>query len=246
MSSGSLSLATARLTSSGADDPRIQAQFSNQATTVYYSDNITGKPWKFSSRPMPSSIGGDWDKFAVLDEDSVAGNYVSVNTDRDFIAKITDNGAVVAYKDAAVDLLFRQRPLPAGVDKMWDTYFTTDDDRYGLFRSQAVGAYRFGYVDAKTGKLLSFDFQPLSWGLQSSRYGIYRGIGYHLVLREWMVIDFLPTQKLICFDLARAYDVVADCHKLSPTGRWLTKSSLLRRPVCWKCVAMTAPRDSNY
>lgn len=198
---------------SNADDPRIQAQFSNQGAAIYYSDNITGKVMRFSAKPLPLNSPGDWDKFVILDasDNSVAVNYVNVKSEKDFVAKIVDNGSTVTYADPAVpEKVFRKQPLPSGTDPSWDGYFVSEDTKYGIFRSLTNGIYRLGFVELGTNRLLSWDFQPLGFGFQSTKHGMYRGGGYDLRLQQWFIYDFIPTQKLICFDLARAYDAAAN------------------------------------
>ena len=196
---------------SNADDPEIQAQFSNQGDVVYYGDNTSGQVFRFVARPIPSDMHGDWDRFAVLDGSSHANatNYVSMVGQKDFFANIVDNDPTLHYKDAAIDIVLRRRLLPTGTHADFDAFFVTDDDRYGIFRSSSRAIYRFSFIDADTREPHIFEFRPAGWGLQSTKYGSYRGVGYVPKLQEWFVHDFLPTQKLICFDLARAYEATA-------------------------------------
>jgi hypothetical protein len=196
---------------SQADDPKIQAQVSNQGDVIYYSDNISRQVLRLVARPILSDRHGDWDRFAVLDgsHHTNALNYVSMVEQKDFFANIVDNDPTLHYKDAAIDIVLRRRSLPTGTHADFDADFVTDDDRYRILRSSLRGIYRLIWIDANTREPHIFDFKPATWGLQSTKYGSYLGVVYVPKLQEWFVYDFIPTQRLICFDLARAYEATA-------------------------------------
>jgi len=204
---------------SSTDDPGIQSRFSNQGDLVYYSDNTADVILRFASKPMPEGMDPFWDRFFVLDGafHTEATNYVSPAEPKDFLASIIDNDSTVRYRDIGTDILLHRRPLQPDMHADYDALFVTDDDRYGIARSRAKGLYRFFFTSADTGQLQTFDFRPVAWGLQSIRAGTYLGVVYDLRNRQWRVVQFLPTQKLICFDLARAFEATAKAadHALS-------------------------------
>jgi len=195
-----------------SDDPKIQSQFSNQGDFLYYSDNTGAGALKFVARPIPAGLHPDWDRLMVLDgmEPGVNINYISMVGEKDYFAKIVDNGASIHYKDSVTDITLLPHPLPATPPPGFDALFITADDRYGMFRSLSSGIYRFYFLDAKTKQPHIFDFLPLAFGFQSTQKGGYRGVIYNPNIRQWLVHEFLPTRKLICFDLARAYEATGN------------------------------------
>jgi hypothetical protein len=215
---------------SHADDPHIQAQISNQGDVAYYSDNTAGQVLKFSARPVPSELASNWDKIFVLDASSIptatssTPNLVYVSTDgpKDFFAGIDDQGTTLTYKDASVPLTaFEEQPMPPNIHPDFDAFFLTKDTKYGILRSLKKGTYRLLWQEEGTKSVHTFDFRPLAYGLQSTTLGLYRGVVYNPQLQEWMVEDFIPTQKLICFDIARAYDTAS-----SKANRETTRAAL--------------------
>ncbi len=121
-----------------------------------------------------------------------------------------DNGEVIYYSDAATKLKFIRKPIDKnGIHPDWDKYYVAEDNRADLFKSSKKGIYRLGYVD-KNGTLTYFDFLSKYGLYQSSKYGIYRAVVYSEKIRNWVSMDLMPTQKLICFDLARAYKKVTN------------------------------------
>jgi len=205
---------------SNSNDPGIQAQIANHGNVLYYSDNTAAMTLHFTFSPIPRGIHPSWDKYAIYDISETAEHYnyialgrstnrngVTTIDQKDYSAKITDKGDVIEYSDANKTIKFLKRPMPnVEIHPDWDAYNLSEDNRYGLYKSNKNHrTYRLFFND-ENGMENQLDFMPMVSGLQSSQYGLYRAIMYLPKYRKWYTFDFIPTKKLICFDLARAYD----------------------------------------
>jgi len=204
---------------SNSDDPKVQAQISNYGNHVYYTDNTSAIVQKFIEVPVPDWARVHWDKYAVRDvaQTPELPNYLALGKikitngkqeidDNDYPVKIEDKGDVINYEDAGMKLVFHKRENYIGEkNKNWDSIFLTKDEKYGVLRSLKKGSYKL-FFRGTDGKEYALDFLPISSGLQSMKLGGYRGIVYYPQYKSWYLFDYLPTKKLICLDLARAYD----------------------------------------
>jgi hypothetical protein len=208
---------------SSSDDPGVQAQISNHGNILYYTDNTAPIIQRFVLAPMPEGTHSSWDKYAIRDltETPDMNNYialgktvikdgVSTSDEKDYVAKIMDKGDHIEYSDADYSSTFGKQALPkTGVHADWNAHYVAKDGKADIFKSSKKGTYRFSYMD-KDGALNYWDFTPMASGFQSTKTGSYRGLMYYPELRKWYTFDYLPTKKLICFDLAKAYDAATN------------------------------------
>jgi hypothetical protein len=62
------------------------------------------------------------------------------------------------------------------------------------------------------------DFEPMTYGLQSTKIGYYKGVGYRAGLKKWITVDYVPTKKLIFLDLTKNYDTATNNRNQSITN----------------------------
>ena len=222
---------------SNSNDPGVQAQVANHENVVYYSDNTAPITMRFTPAPTPDDIDPSWDKYAIRDisETPEFTNYVALGRstvqngvtrtdEKDYVAKITDKGDVIFYSDANETFKLLKRPMLSGeIHSDWDAYYLSEDGRYGLLRSAKKGTYTYRlFFNDPDGLENRLDFMPMAQAFQSSQYGTYLGIMYSPIYRKWYMYDYIPTKKLICFDLARAYDTATNARKQELTRAALT------------------------
>jgi ribosomal protein S18 len=218
---------------SNSDDPKDQRQIMNLGDVVYVSSITPPITTKLVQASIPSNMHSSWDKFYIIDWKESTGlkNYIADTTkidasevrnyvafgqstikdgvtrkdDRDYSATIRDESDVVYYSDDEVKLKFLKQSVPKGTHPDFDLYYVSDNNMASLFKSSKKGLYRIGGADVNGGSKYA-DFQSLFGLYQSTKEGVYRAVAYSLKARKWAAIDSIPTKKLICFDLARAYD----------------------------------------
>lgn len=220
------------------DDPNIQRQINNLGGILYVSSVTPPITTTSIQAPVPNGTHSSWDKYYIVDwqeskalisyladfeniDPSEIRNYVAlgkttkkggdISLDKqDYGATIVDEGEIIYYSDASTTLKFIRKPIAKkGIHSDWDKYYVSENNQADIFKSSKQGIYRFGYVDAN-GTLNYFDFIPKFRLYQSTKYGIYRAAAYRDKARKWIAMDYIPTKKLICFDLARAYNKVTN------------------------------------
>ncbi len=125
----------------------------------------------------------------------------------------------------------------------WDTYYVSKDEKVAIFKSTKKGRYRFAFTD-KNGVLNYWEFIPMASGFQSTQNGSYRALMYYPETRKWYTFDYLPTKKLICFDLARAYDTATNARNQELTKAAFTGIAIALGGYSTSIFSGTA--QSNY
>lgn len=245
---------------SNSDDPGVQAQIANHGNVAYYTDNTAPTTQRFIQALVPEDAHSSWDKYAVRDivETPELNNYVALGKtiikggvktadEKDYAAKITDKGEYIEYSDADYSSIFKKRPMPnTDVHTDWDTYYIAEDEKVAIFKSTKKGIYRFGFTD-ENGALNYWEFIPMASGFQSTQKGSYRALMYYTETRKWYTFDYLPTKKLICFDLARAYDTATNARNQELTRAAFTGIAIALGGYSTSTFSGTAQSDySGY